>query len=69
MPKKKPTTRDKLVELASGIAGHKESTAIGAALVAYQIMGEYMPEIRMAIDENLGYILGLAAMLYKGKQK
>lgn len=59
----------RLAQLVSGIAGHKESTAVGAAIIAYGLMGEMLsPETMSLIDKPLGLIAAGVLMLYRGKK-
>ena len=59
----------KLAQLVSGIAGHKESTAVGAAILAYTAANNVFPEQWMSlINTPLGLVAAAVFMLYKGKK-
>jgi hypothetical protein len=59
----------KLAQMLAGVAGHKESTAVGAAVLAFMAANNTLPEQWM---DMLNTPLGLAAagvlMLYRGKK-
>lgn len=58
----------KLAQLFAGIAGHKESTAVGAAIIGYGLMDKMFPAEWMdLLNEPLGIAAAAVLMLYKGK--
>ncbi len=58
----------KLAQMFAGVAGHKESTAVGAAIIAYGLADKMLPvEWMDMINEPLGLLAAGLLMLYKGK--
>ena len=59
----------KLVEIFAGIAEHKPSTAIGASIIAYEVISKMAtPEVMDVVNTVVGLFAAAAFSLYKGKK-